>query len=201
MPASFSPKEIHMTYRYRLTRSDLPVGWLRMHEPCVLWIMLNPSTADEQQDDRTIGRVKAFTRRLGYSGLTVVNLYALRSTDPRGLWAADNPVGPDNDTVIAREAFTAVNDGVPIIAAWGSNARPERVAQVLALPHVAARLHCLGVTKSGAPRHPLYLRADAALTPWPVTPEIIDVSCGAFMTVTGGDDFEDAAFGPYDEAL
>jgi len=155
-------------YRYTLTRSDLPAGWLRMHEPRLLWIMLNPSTADETTDDRTIGRVKAFTRRLEYSGLTVVNLYALRSTDPRGLWAADNPVGPDNDNVIAREAFTAVNDGAPIIAAWGSNARPERVAQVLALPHVAARLHCLGVTKSGAPRHPLYLRADAALSPWPV---------------------------------
>ena len=154
-------------YRYRLTRSDLPAGWLRMHEPVLLWIMLNPSTADEQQDDQTIGRVKAFTRRLGYSGCTVVNLYALRSTDPRGLWASDNPVGPDNDAVIAREAFTAVNDGAPIIAAWGVNARPERVAEVLALPHVAARLQCLGVTKSGAPRHPLYLRSDAALSFWP----------------------------------
>jgi hypothetical protein len=155
-------------YRYRLTRSDLPLGWLRMHEPCLLWIMLNPSTADAAIDDPTIRRVKAFTQRLGYSGLTVVNLYALRSTDPRGLWTADDPVGPDNDSVIAREAFTAVVDGAPIIAAWGANARPERVAEVLALPHVAARLHCLGVTKFGAPRHPLYLRSDAALRPWPV---------------------------------
>src|SRR5690554_6900188 len=97
------------TYRYTLTRSDYgDAPWLSMHEPRLLWIMLNPSTADETADDPTIRRVKAFTRRLGYSGLTVVNLYAMRSTDPRGLWAAADPIGPDNDRAIAEEAFTAV---------------------------------------------------------------------------------------------
>lgn len=162
-------------YRYTLTRSDYgDAPWLSMHEPRLLWIMLNPSTADERQDDPTIRRVKAFTRRLGYSGLTVVNLYALRSTDPRGLWAADDPVGPANDRTIADEAFAAVTDDAPIIAAWGANARPERVAQVLAIPHLAPRLHCLGVTKAGAPRHPLYLRGDAQLVPWPTRTETSD---------------------------
>lgn len=156
------------TYRYRLTRSDYgDAPWLSMHEPALLWIMLNPSTADETQDDPTIRRVRTFTRRLGFSQFTVVNLYALRSTDPRGLWTADDPVGPENDTVIAAEAWTAVVDDAPIIAAWGANARPERVAQVLAIPHVAPRLHALGVTAAGAPRHPLYLPGDAPLVRWP----------------------------------
>jgi len=155
-------------YRYALTRSDHDdAPWLAVHEPVLLWIMLNPSTADASVDDPTIRRVRAFTRRLGFSQLMVVNLYALRSTDPRGLRVADDPVGPENDRAIAIAAFTAVCDDAPIIAAWGANARPERVAQVLAIPHVAPRLHCLGVTASGAPRHPLYLRGDASLTPWP----------------------------------
>jgi len=155
-------------YRYRLTRSDVS-GWLAMHETALLWIMLNPSTADETQDDATIRRVKAFTSRLGYAQLTVVNLYAWRATDPRDLWTADDPVGPENDAVLAMEAWAARMDDAPIVAAWGAHAKAERVAEVLAIPHLASRLHCLGVTKSGAPRHPLYLRADAPLVPWKAT--------------------------------
>jgi len=154
-------------YRYRLARSDV-IGWLAMHEESLLWIMLNPSTADDNQDDATIRRVKAFTRRLGYAQLTVVNLYAWRATDPRDLWSADDPVGPDNDAILADESWTARMDGSPIVAAWGAHAKPERVAEVLAIPFLASRLHCLGVTKSGAPRHPLYLPGDTALVPWPV---------------------------------
>lgn len=162
---------VQSLYRYSLTRSDFAdCPWLAVHESALLWIMLNPSTADESQDDPTIRRVRAFTRRLGFGQFTVVNLYALRSTDPRGLWAADDPVGPMNDSIIAEEAWAAVVDDAPIVAAWGAHARPERVAQVLAIPHVAPRLHCLGVTTSGAPRHPLYLRADAACVPWPGDP-------------------------------
>ena len=155
------------TYRYRLTRTAYQENpWLAVHEPALLWIMLNPSTADETEDDPTIRRLRGFSRRLGYGNFTVVNLYALRSTNPRGLWVAEDPVGPDNDRTIADDAFTSVIDDAPIVAAWGAHARPERVAEVLALPHLAARLHCLGVTKSGAPRHPLYLPGDAPLTRW-----------------------------------
>lgn len=155
-------------YRYTLTRSDYDdAPWRAVHEPALLWIMLNPSTADASEDDPTIRRVRGFSRRLGFGQFTVVNLYALRSTDPRGLWTADDPIGPENDTTIAAEAFTAVCDAAPIVAAWGANARPDRVAQVLAIPHVAPRLHCLGVTAAGAPRHPLYLPGNAPLTPWP----------------------------------
>ena len=154
-------------YRYTLTRSDYPDGWLAMHEPRLLWIMLNPSTADETSDDPTIRRVRRFTQRIGFSGFTVVNLYAMRATDPRELWAAGDPVGPENDRTINEEAFAAFTDGAPIIAAWGANAKPERVAEVLALPFVArGDLRCFGTTKAGAPRHPLYLPRLAECVPW-----------------------------------
>lgn len=156
-------------YRYTLTRTDHTLPWLQVHSPRLLWIMLNPSTADETQDDPTIRRVRAFTQRLGFTGFTVVNLYAMRATDPRDLWTATDPVGPDNDATINDEAFTAYTDGSPIIAAWGANAKPERIAEVLALPFVArGDVRCLGVTASGAPRHPLYLPKSAECVPWSV---------------------------------
>lgn len=156
-------------YRYTLRRTLGLGAWQSVYEPALLWIMLNPSTADATLDDPTIRRVIDFTKRLGFGQLTVVNLYAARATKPVYLWAMDDPVGPGNDKAIADEAWTAVCDGAPIVAAWGVLARPERVAEVLALPHVADRLHCLGVTKHGHPRHPLYLPRTATLTPWPAT--------------------------------
>jgi hypothetical protein len=132
------------------------------------WIMLNPSTADHEVDDPTIRRCIGFARSLGYAGITVTNLYAFRATDPRALLGATDPVGPRNDTILRRTMVAAAGDGLPVIAAWGVNARPERVAELLTWPG-ADRLHCLGVTRDGYPRHPLYLSKDAALSPWPIT--------------------------------
>lgn len=150
-------------YRYSLTR---------IWDACALaanatFIMLNPSTADALVDDPTIRRCVGFAKAWGCGGLHVVNLYALRSTDPRGLWAAPDPVGPDNDAYLTNCAHRARHYGSPLVAAWGMNARPDRVAQVLELPGMGA-VHALGTTKSGAPRHPLYLRSDSILSPWPV---------------------------------
>lgn len=147
-------------YRYRLGR-NWGEGW----GAPVTFVMLNPSTADAQQDDPTIRRCVGFAKAWGFGRLVVVNLYALRSTDPKGLWRADDPIGPDNDDHLSEAAWVAARDDAPIIAAWGANAKPDRVAEVLALPHMD-RLTALGVTKAGAPRHPLYLRADAFPEPW-----------------------------------
>lgn len=158
-------------YRYRLTRSDPQLPWLGDKAGHLLWIMLNPSTADDTRDDPTIRRVQRFTRRLGFPGLVVVNLYALRATRPVDLWAAADPVGVENDDVIAAEAQRARAAGAPVVAAWGVHARAGRVAAVLAIPHIVERLYCLGVTRSGAPRHPLYLPSDAPLARWPSGPE------------------------------
>lgn len=145
------------TYRYLLTRT-----WSAA--PPMTWIMLNPSTADGLSDDPTIRRCTGFARREGCGGIKVVNLYALRATDPGELWPHPDPVGTDNDRIIAEHA----RDGL-VVAAWGCHGMAVRrgleVAQRLAAAGTA-RLLCAGVTAAGHPRHPLYVRADAPLIPW-----------------------------------
>jgi len=150
------------TYRYTLDRiwnSDLPRA---------LFIMLNPSTADASIDDPTIRRCRSFATRIGCGGLTVVNLFALRSTNPDALSTHPDPVGPDNDTHIALAL-----DGNPaaVIAAWGAHpAARARAAPVAGLITTQQRrVDCLGTTKHGDPRHPLYVRGDAPLIPWTPT--------------------------------
>lgn len=145
-------------YRYLLSRR-----W--DSGPAVVFVMLNPSTADATLDDPTIRRCIGFARGWGYPALAVVNLYALRSTDPRGLWTDPDPVGPDNDMWLQREFVIADHIGSPVVAAWGAHARPDRVQHVMSLPG-AERMQCLGRTKDGAPRHPLYMAADSPLIPW-----------------------------------
>lgn len=141
-------------YRYSLQRGDYPR---------LCFIMLNPSTADATVDDPTIRRCMGFARREHCDGIEVLNLYALRATNPADLWTHPDPVGPENDDylrAIARSYFS-------VIAAWGANAKPERVRQVRALfDECGVRLKHLGLTGQGQPRHPLYLRSDAPLTAW-----------------------------------
>lgn len=147
-------------YRYTLSRTwdwNGPVWSLA-------FIMLNPSTADAELDDPTIRRCMGFARTFGYGGLVVVNLYAFRATKPADLWRAADPVGPENDEYLAALLADRAAHGVPTIAAWGAHAKPDRVRQVLDMPG-AERLVCLGHTKHGAPRHPLYLRGDSQMRP------------------------------------
>lgn len=142
-------------YRYALTRVWQPVA----HR--AVWIMLNPSTADATTDDPTIRRCVAFSKLWGCGGLTVVNLYAWRATDPRELLtAAQDIVGPDNDQTITM----ALASSAVVVAAWGVHGKPERVREVTALAALTGRrLRCLGTTKDGHPRHPLYVRGDKTL--------------------------------------
>ncbi|GEL93700.1 DUF1643 domain-containing protein [Cellulomonas composti] len=148
-------------YRYTLTRSDGNGGDL------ATFVMLNPSTADDATDDPTIRRCVEFARRWGLDGIVVVNLYAWRATNPRELAARARGgcdiVGPENDAHIVAAIREAAG---PVIAAWGAQSRIDsRVEDVLALPGMQT-VHHLGLTKSGAPRHPLYVRGDTPLTPW-----------------------------------
>ena len=146
-------------YRYELTRTWQPEAYR-------LWfIMLNPSTADATIDDPTIRRCIGFAQRFRYGGVGVMNLYAYRATKPADLWKAADPVGPENDDRLGAMLAARSYFNVPTVAAWGANAKPERVAQVLAMPG-AHRLMSLGLTKAGQPRHPLYLRGDAEMTPY-----------------------------------
>lgn len=151
-------------YRYSLVRRWATDG------PPAQFVMLNPSTADAELDDPTIRRCVGFARALGCAGIVVVNLYAYRATKPADLWRAEDPVGPQADEFLAIVARRAVVEGAPLVAAWGANAKPERVAQALEVleERGAGRLlTALGTTKAGQPRHPLYLPATATPTPWP----------------------------------
>lgn len=148
-------------FRYSLTRV-----WDHDEIAMATFVMLNPSTADALTDDPTIRRCAGFARSWGCSGMHVVNLYALRAHQPKRLWEAEDPVGPENDMYLADYATRAWSFGWPLIAAWGVNAKPERVNWVLTLPGMG-RLEALGTTKNGSPKHPLYLRADSARAKWP----------------------------------
>ena len=145
-------------YRYALSRtwdSDLP--------ECV-FIMLNPSTADAKENDPTIRRCIGFAKDFGCGSLTVVNLYAFRSTDPKKLWLTPDPVGRLNDSFIT-SAFKAA-DG-PIIAAWGANAERGRAQQAMNLAR-GKEVLALGINKDGSPKHPLYLPKSSVPVPFSI---------------------------------
>jgi hypothetical protein len=139
------------TYRYELTRRWTSGSF-------VTWIMLNPSTADASTDDPTIRRCSGFARLWGFGAMAVVNLFALRATDPRELKASDDPVGPQNDDAI----HDAVVKSRLTVAAWGAHGSlHDRAAEVVELVAELRPLYCLGQTRYGHPRHPLYLAASS----------------------------------------
>ena len=134
-------------YRYRLTRRWAP-------GLPILWVMLNPSVADDQQDDPTLRRVQAFSRQWEYGALTVANLFALRATHPDELATHEDPIGPEGDRTL-REAFVT-HHGL-VIAAWGNGGRfRDRDLHVRMIAAQQGRtFQALGVTATGAPKHPL----------------------------------------------
>lgn len=140
-------------YRYEL--------WRRWSDaPAVVFIGLNPSTADETKDDATIRKCIAYAKKWGHGALCMVNLFAFRATQPKDMMAASDPVGPDNDRVLQTLPHTCSM----IIAAWGCDgSHMGRDKAVLAM---LPSLHALHVTKDGMPGHPLYLKGDA--TPFPL---------------------------------
>lgn len=133
---------------------------------CV-FVMLNPSTADDKVDDPTIRRCINFAKREGCGSLTVLNLYALRTKDPKVLKARGYPVGERNDNMFGVYAANAVGQPSLVIAAWGAHARTWRVGQVMKMFHDAdVPVYALGLTKDGSPRHPLYMASDTPLIPF-----------------------------------
>lgn len=143
------------TWRYTLKRV-----WDE-NLPCVLFVLLNPSTADEKQDDPTNRRGIGYATRWKYGGVTFVNLFACRTPHPRVLKQAEDPVGPDNDEWILKEAAAARRGG-KVILAWGAHgAFRERDLEVWELLHKAGiPMWCMGFTKEGHPKHILYLKGD-----------------------------------------
>lgn len=178
-------------YRYRLWREwrnhPAPAHWDMWTEddgsPCLdgageqlgeplscVFVMLNPSTADGDQDDPTIRRCVQFARREGYDRLEVVNLFAWRATSPKDLFAVGperDPCGHENNRHVARVLDRA---GL-IICAWGAHGAfldqdETMLGWIDSLNYNDASVMALGLTMGGFPSHPLYLRADAPLVPY-----------------------------------
>lgn len=148
------------SFRYQLTRQ-----WRQRVEPSLLTvIMLNPSIADALQDDRTIRRCISLADAAGADSLRVVNLFALRSTDPEGLKTAPDAIGPENDSYILEAARTSTT----MVAAWGAHgfARTRALQVFEVLSQEGVNLQCWGTTKDGLPRHPLYVHSTTPLVSW-----------------------------------
>jgi hypothetical protein len=119
--------------------------------PKILFIGLNPSTADQTVDDPTVIRCIGFARRWGFGGIYLANLFAFRTADPGWMKKAADPVGPENNVWLKKLASRA---GL-IIAAWGNHGMYFQRSE--AVKRLIPRLHCLKLNKSGQPSHPLYL--------------------------------------------
>lgn len=155
-----SAAEISPCGRYRY--------WLRRRwgdGPLLGWVMLNPSTADAVVDDATIRRCIGFAKREGFGGIIVRNLFALRASDPRQLMLDEDPIGPRN----AYHLSKCVGESMTV-AAWGADRAVKLAGPSLRTVRAAAAesLVCLGVTKGGAPKHPLRLRGDRPLVPYEI---------------------------------
>lgn len=149
-------------YRYSLSRTWDVTG---KH---VLFVMLNPSTATEIQNDPTVERCERRARSLGYGGFRVTNIFAWRATDPRDMRAAADPVGPENDSILIESAEWADH----VVAAWGTHgAHLGRGLIVTELLRSQSKpLFHLGLSKQGHPKHPLYIAYSQHPIPWPSAP-------------------------------
>lgn len=145
-------------YRYALTRT-----WDQDGER-VMFVMLNPSKATEVQNDPTVERCERRARALGFGAFQVTNIFAWRETDPAKMRKAMDPIGADNDAMI-REGATWADQ---IIAAWGTHgAHLDRGPAVADLLRTTGKpLYCLGLSKAGHPRHPLYISYSETPVPW-----------------------------------
>jgi len=150
-----------MRYRYLLTRLWAPQSGK------ALFVMLNPSTATEVQNDPTVERCERRARALGFGGFRVVNIFAFRATDPKRMRAEVDPIGPGNDAAILSSVQAWAPDQV--ICAWGTHGahmgRGLAVEQMLRT--VGIPLWHLGLTAAGHPKHPLYISYGHQPQPWP----------------------------------
>ncbi len=139
---------IKRNYRYRLWRR-----W-DLNGSTLVWIMLNPSTADALTDDATIRRCIGFAKQFGHGGIEVVNLFAYRATNPKRLKLIEAPVGPDNNGYILKAC-----QGSQVVCAWGNHGmyhnRGDQVTRMLFENNIP--MWMLGKTKEMQPKHPLYV--------------------------------------------
>jgi hypothetical protein len=145
-PSVLRGASIDGEHRYHLFRAWKAGG------RSVAWVMLNPSTADAENDDPTVRRCMDFARRWGFGSIDVLNLYTYRTPSPAELKRAGYPNGPHADATIRRVLGEYVDI---VVCAWGTHARPDRVAEVLGLIREAGHgPKALRITQAGYPMHP-----------------------------------------------
>jgi hypothetical protein len=145
----------HNSRKKPLSRTTTRTRTKRIASPRkIVWIGLNPSTADEVTLDQTLATVSRYSRNWGFSEVVMLNLFAFRATDPRDLKQATDPIGPDNDKHLLAE----VSQADRVIACWGDHGkflgRNRQVSDLLAVS-----FECLLKNRTGAPHHPLYLKS------------------------------------------
>jgi hypothetical protein len=164
MSAIFSPCGF---YRYRLDR-EFPLSG-----PAIGFMLHNPSDASAVNNDPTSRRGIGFALCWGAGRLIFLNPWAGIATKPDALWRMDDPVGPENDRHISDALDEIRATGGFIVAAWGAISppaarRPEAVQRLTQIVEMLAThdVRALGLTRDGAPRHPLYVKNDAPPLPW-----------------------------------
>lgn len=162
------------TFRYTLLHSwrldgdkfvqiQLPVEQRRQ----IMWIGMNPSTADENRLDPTLRRVRAFSHGWGFNTFIMTNVFAFRATLPKNMRKAEDPIGPDNDRMLVEIAQQCDH----VVACWGGlsnfpRSLRHRAASIRIMLRDAGRpVQCLGRNDDGSPKHPLYILGDTRLIP------------------------------------
>ena len=151
----FSPDRKH---RYTLLHRINPLFGKKL----ILWIWLNPSTADEQKLDPTLTRIRSFSEREGFDGFLMTNIFGFRATYPKEMIQTPDPIGPENDQAL----LAAAERCYKVVAAWGAHGVHQDRAIAVAKLLASHKLWCLGTTKAGFPRHPLYVKGDQPLVRW-----------------------------------
>jgi hypothetical protein len=158
-----------LLYRYTLSRSWAPLS-IASARRALMFLMLNPSTADASVDDPTIRRCVGFAKSWGYTDLMVGNLYAYRATDPKALSQVGDPVGERNEHWLGE----MIRDAHRVVCAWGDSTpkgeEPSRWKKRVARLIPDEKRLCFGFTKKGNPLHPLYLPARRTPSLWNVEP-------------------------------
>lgn len=141
-------------YRYTLWR-EMGDLFTANNTEFIQFIGLNPSTADEVQDDPTIRRIMDFSKQFGFQNLCMTNIFGWRDTDPKEMKKQADPIGLEDNDWLLRVA----NSAKMIIVAWGNDGehlkRGQRVGDLLR--QFSPKVYCLGTNSDGSPKHPLYL--------------------------------------------
>lgn len=160
MPLMLKDATVDSTQKYRYV---LERQWGPNAANFVNFILLNPSTADSDKDDATVRACVEFARRWKFDKLIITNLFAFRATDPAKMKSYLNPVGDQNNVYIKYVAERAKK----VVVAWGNHGTHfHRDKEVLNILRRIKKQYCLGITKFGHPKHPLYVKRDNRLKPF-----------------------------------